>query len=63
MSVENMDRQRSNLMPSEQIVEELGKIKSVDDFFGKDGAFAHLFAKTLETMLEAELTDHLGYER
>jgi putative transposase len=64
MSEENMDKQRDNLMPSaEQIAEELAKIKSADDFFGKDGAFARLFAKTMETMLEAELTDHLGYER
>ncbi len=34
----------------------------MDDFFGKEGIFARLFADTLETMLEAELTAHLGYE-
>ena len=34
----------------------------MDDFFGKEGIFAKLFANTLEQMMEAELTDHLGYE-
>jgi len=47
----------------ETIQQELGTAKSIDDFFGKDGIFARLFASTLETMLEAELTEHLGYER
>jgi len=51
-------------MPSaERIAEELAQVKSMDDFFGKDGVLAHLFANTLETMLEAELSEHLGYER
>jgi transposase-like protein len=35
----------------------------MDDFFGKDGIFAKLFSYTMEQMLEAELSDHLGYER
>jgi transposase-like protein len=34
----------------------------MDDFFGKDGIFARLFASTIEQMLEAELSEHLGYE-
>ncbi len=34
----------------------------MDDFFGKDGIFARLFAKTIEQMLEAEMSEHLGYE-
>lgn len=45
------------------IQQELGSAKSIDDFFGKQGILARLFASTLETMLEAELTEHLGYER
>ena len=50
-------------MPSvETIQQELGKAESVDDFFGKEGIFARLFAKTLEQMLDAELTAQLGYE-
>ncbi len=51
-------------MPSiERIQQELSSAKSIDDFFGKDGIFARLFATTLEQMLEAELTAHLGYEK
>jgi len=50
-------------MPSlETIQQELGKAESMDDFFGKEGIFARLFAETLEQMLDAELTAQLGYE-
>ncbi|MCW5864007.1 MAG: IS256 family transposase [Anaerolineae bacterium] len=50
-------------MPSaEEVQAELAKVQSMDDFFGKDGVFAKLFASTLEQMLEGELTEHLGYE-
>ncbi len=47
----------------EELARELGQARSIDDFYGKDGIFARLFAKTMEQMLEAELTDDLGYER
>ena len=51
-------------MPSaEEVPQELGKATSIDDFYGKDGIFARLFSKTIEEMLEAELTSELGYER
>ena len=50
-------------MPSvERVQQELASATSLDDFFGKEGIFARLFADTLEQMLEAELTAHLGYE-
>jgi putative transposase len=50
-------------MPAlETIQAELGKAESMDDFFGKEGIFARLFAETLEQMLEAELSAELGYE-
>lgn len=56
--------QASDLQPHfpslEKIQQELGRAKSIDDFFGKVGIFARLFADTLETMLEAELTEHLA---
>lgn len=59
---EKNDKQK--YMPSaEKVAEELGKAKSIDDFFGKEGIFSRLFSKTLEQMLEAELSDQLGYER
>jgi putative transposase len=51
-------------MPSaEEVARELGKATSIDDFYGKDGIFARLFSKTIEEMLEAELSSELGYER
>jgi putative transposase len=50
-------------MPSvERVQQELASATSLDDFFGKEGIFARLFATTIEQMLEAELTAHLGYE-
>ena len=51
----------SSLPPVERIQQELATATSIDDFFGKEGIFARLFAGTLEHMLEAELTAHLGY--
>lgn len=55
---------RAFYLPSvEQIQNELGRAESIDDFFGKEGIFAKLFARTVEEMLEAELTEHLGYEK
>lgn len=54
----------TNKLPSvEQIQEELSRVESIDDFFGKEGVFANLFARTIEEMLEAELSEHLGYEK
>src|SRR5918912_1439240 len=50
------------VLPSvERIQHELASAQSIDDFFGKEGIFARLFAGTLEQMLEAKLTAHLGY--
>jgi hypothetical protein len=42
---------------------ELASAQSSDDFFGREGIFARLFSKTLEQMLEAELTAHVGYDK
>jgi transposase-like protein len=47
---------------AEEVARELATAKTMDDFFGKEGIFARLFARTMEQMLEAELTEHLGYE-
>ena len=56
-------RNIQEVMPSaEEVQRELGKAKSMDDFFGKEGIFAKLFAHTIEEMLETELSEHLGYE-
>jgi putative transposase len=51
-------------MPSaEEVARELDKAESIDDFYGKNGIFARLFSDTVEQMLEAELTEEMGYER
>jgi transposase-like protein len=51
-------------MPSmERIQQELASAKSIDDFFGREGIFARLFATTLEQMMEAELSGQLGYAK
>lgn len=56
-------RKIQEIMPgAEEVQRELRKAKSMDDFFGKEGIFARLFAHTLEEMLETELSEHLGYE-
>ena len=58
------DRKEAVYLPNvEAIQNELGRAESIDDFFGKDGIFSKLFARTIEEMLEAELTAHLGYEK
>lgn len=58
------EKDKQPYMPSaEEVAQELGKATSIDDFYGKDGIFAKLFSKTIEDMLEAELTTELGYER
>lgn len=50
-------------MPNvEEVQRELSTAKSMDDFFGKEGIFSRLFAHTIEEMLEAEMSEHLGYE-
>lgn len=51
-------------MPApETVLQELSSAASLDDFFGKDGIFVRLFARTMEAMLEAEMSEHVGYER
>jgi len=57
-------KQKPESMPSaEEVQTELSKVERIDDFFGKEGVFARLFAKTLEEMLETELSAELGYDK
>jgi len=53
---------QAHMPAAERVQEELSKAESMDDFFGKEGIFARLFGQTLEAMLEAEMSEHLGYE-
>ena len=57
------DNKAIEMPGTEEVVQELGKAKSIDDFYGKDGIFSRLFSKTIEQMLEAELSAELGYDR
>ncbi len=47
----------------EQLKADLNNAKNYDDLMGKNGAIKKLLKSTLEGMLEAELTDHLGYTK
>jgi transposase-like protein len=55
-------RKSISMPTAEKVQAELTTVRSMDDFFGKEGVFARLFARTMEEMLEAELSEHLGYE-
>ncbi len=63
MTKQKKSQSPQEYMPTaEEVQAELAKVQSMDDFFGKEGVFARLFASTLEQMLEGEMTEHLGYE-
>ncbi len=47
----------------EQFKKDLGKAKTYNDLMGKDGAIKKLMKASIESMLEAEMTEHLGYEK
>ena len=57
------EEDQRHLPDPEELARELAKAESIDDFYGKYGIFARMFSKTIEQMLEAELTEKLGYER
>lgn len=62
MTEKKRNQTARNLPSVEQVQHELGRAESIDDFFGREGIFAKLFARTIEEMLEGELSDQLGYE-
>ena len=67
MTPQTQNNQPVYLPRVEQIQNELGRAESIDDFFGKEGIFAQLFARTVEEMLEGEQgpggTPQLGYAK
>jgi len=63
MRRKNNRQEPVHLPNAEEIQNELAQVESIDDFFGKEGVFSRLFARTMEEMLEAELSAHLGYEK
>jgi putative transposase len=46
-----------------QLKKDLSDAKTYQDLMGKDGAIKKLLKNSLEQMLEAEMTEHLGYEK
>lgn len=58
-----MSKKNHPVASPEEISNELSKVRSLDDFFGKDGALAKIVGKTMQSMLEAEMEDHLGYPK
>lgn len=46
-----------------KLQEKLDSAKTMDDLIGKNGVFVELFQHTIQKMLEAEATEHLGYPR
>jgi len=55
-------------MAQEELIDELAKLlakkaKKPEDLIGKGGMLSQLFGKTLQSMMEAELTESLGYEK
>jgi len=67
MSTSKQEKEQQQIQPHmpsvEAIQKALGQAESVDDFFGSEGIFAQLFGSTLEAMMQAELSETLGYER
>lgn len=46
-----------------QLETDLSQAKTFEDLMGKNGAIKKLLKHTLENILDAELTEHLGYEK
>lgn len=51
------------VIKKELLDELLEQVDNPEDLFGKDGLLKELTARLVERVLEAELTDHLGYEK
>jgi len=47
----------------EQLKADLSKARTYDDLMGSDGAIKKILKNAIEGMLDAELTDQLGYEK
>jgi putative transposase len=59
-----MPKPREKKDRAHELIGELVKdLKTTDELFGKDGLFTKLKKAALESMLEAEMSGHLGYER
>ncbi|MCB0413149.1 MAG: hypothetical protein KDD50_02370 [Bdellovibrionales bacterium] len=57
----NKDSDNKFLFDPEKVNEALKSAKSMDDLFAEGGALQLMLKNSMETMLKAELEDHLGY--
>lgn len=57
----NKDHSNKFLFDPEKVNEALKSAKSMDDLFAEGGALQLMLKNSMETMLKAELEDHLGY--
>ncbi len=59
-----MPKTRDKTDRARELIGELVKdLKTTDELFGKDGLFTKLKKAALESMLEAEMSAHLGYDK
>lgn len=47
----------------DEIIEKIERAKTAEDLMSKDGAIKQLLKASMESMLEEELSEHLGYEK
>jgi putative transposase len=57
----NKDQSNKFLFDPDKVNEALKSAKSMDDLFAEGGALQLMLKNSMETMLKAELEDHLGY--
>ena len=57
----NKDQSNKFLFDPEKVSEALKSAKSMDDLFAEGGALQLMLKNSMETMLKAELEDHLAY--
>src|SRR3989339_285058 len=58
-----LHRRFTIMKSSINLQEELAKCKTIEDLTGKNGLLKRLLKEATEQMLEAEMTEHLGYEK
>src|SRR5512133_1707248 len=47
----------------EQLKAKLATAKTIDDLLGKNGAIKEFLGHAIEQLVQAEMTEHLGYEK
>jgi putative transposase len=57
------DEKKPREIPDDLIEQLLKNVSTPDDLTGKDGLLKQLTARLVGTMLQAEMDDHLGYEK